>query len=280
MNKELIWHEDLIKQYQIVTESILSDFLELIQYIQDNKVTNIISGNLIENEELWNWIGSKDCIELVDLKRELSKKIQKAQVEDEETINELVKNIGSNMIRVICLCFQESSSYCAASLEGYYKALKLYLCKEKKSEFCQDMKECFPNLFFDSEICSSMNTLNRKFEELRVEIIQHLEALNNYRDNFIQLIGDNKPNREIADCFSGDTGIDCSPQSGREGNRNLKLKLYNSEKKMEQEVVCELHTKFKKFNIDRTKQDRIYFFPGNKDIENGKVVIKHIGKHL
>ena len=35
-----------------------------------------------------------------------------------------------------------------------------------------------------------------------------------------------------------------------------------------------------KFNIDRTKQDRIYFFPGRKGIHEGKIIVKHIGKHL
>lgn len=280
MNKELIWHYDLLKQYETTTEAILSNFLELIQYIHDNKIKNIISSSVIENEGLWNWIGSKDCIELVDLKRELSKKIQKAQLEEEETINEVLKSIGSDRSRIICLCFQEYKSYFAASLTGYYRALKLYLCREKKSEFCQDMEECFPNIFFDKQVCSTMNTLNRKFDDLREEIVKHLEALNDYKDKFQQLIAENKSNKEITDCFSGDTGIDCSPQAGREGIRSLKLKMYNSHKKIEQEVVCELHTKFKKYNIDKTKQDRIYFFPGDKEIEKGKVVVKHIGKHL
>lgn len=42
-------------------------------------------------------------------------------------------------------------------------------------------------------------------------------------------------------------------------------------------MICELHTKFKRFNIDRDNQDRIYFFPGKEGILDGKAIVKYIG---
>ena len=55
---------------------------------------------------------------------------------------------------------------------------------------------------------------------------------------------------------------------------------FNSKNGQEEAVTCELHTKFKRFNIDIDKQDRIYFFPGKREILEGKVIVKHIGGHL
>ena len=75
-------------------------------------------------------------------------------------------------------------------------------------------------------------------------------------------------------------GIACSPQAGRDKVQILKETYFNTKSGQEETVICELHTKFRKFNIDKNKQDRIYFFPGKTGIKEGKVIVKHIGKHL
>ena len=87
-------------------------------------------------------------------------------------------------------------------------------------------------------------------------------------------------NQSIAQEFYADTGIECSPQAGRDNIQDLKIYCYNEVSNQTEVIKCELHTKFKKFNIDKTKQDRIYFFPGRYGINGGKIIVKHIGKHL
>lgn len=151
---------------------------------------------------------------------------------------------------------------------------------EKKAEFCTDMVECFPNLFFVDDIATTINTLQRNFDDLRAEIVMHLTAINNYHDNFKTLLTQNMNNERIAREFSSYTGIECSPQAGRQSVENLKLSCYNTISQQKEIIKCELHTKFEKYNIDKTKQDRIYFFPGKSGIYDGKTIIKHIGKHL
>ncbi len=80
--------------------------------------------------------------------------------------------------------------------------------------------------------------------------------------------------------MQGLTGIACSPQAGREHVQSLRQIFRNEETKQDEEITCELHTKFRTFNIDRKKQDRLYFFPGKKGIKGGKIIVKHIGEHL
>lgn len=67
-----------------------------------------------------------------------------------------------------------------------------------------------------------MNTLNRRFEEIREEIVEHLTRLNDYQVKFGELFDEHKSFQEIAQQFSADTGIDCSPQAGRDKVQALK----------------------------------------------------------
>lgn len=142
------------------------------------------------------------------------------------------------------------------------------------------MQECFPNIYFADGIGATINTLNRRFEDIRGEIVEHLTQICDYQIKFGELLDEHKSYQEIAQQFSKDTGIDCSPQAGREKVQLLKERQVNETTGQEEIIVCELHTKFKTFNIDREHQDRIYFFPGKRDILGGKVIVKHIGKHL
>ncbi len=89
-----------------------------------------------------------------------------------------------------------------------------------------------------------------------------------------------QPALDTAEKFSADTGIACSPQAGREKVQTLKEKYMNHLSGQEEVVICELHTKFKTFNINREQQDRIYFFPGKQGILDGRIIVKHIGAHL
>lgn len=110
--------------------------------------------------------------------------------------------------------------------------------------------------------------------------MDHLSIINDYKDKFCELLSENRSYVEIARIFHEDTGIDCSTQAGRKGVQKLKAKYFNAENGQEEDILCELHTKFNRFNINREEQDRIYFFLGRKGIKGGKIIVKHIGTHL
>lgn len=230
---------------------------------------------------MWEWLYSKENIALRDFKRELSIKITKAEQIGKEEYSEGKRLVGKSVkSKVIMLNFDSQSVYDISKICEYYNAVRSYLSMEKKDDFCKDMPECFPAIYFDERISSTVNSLHRGFEELREEIVQHLTVLNNYHAKFLRLLEEGKSNQAISQEFSMDTGIECSPQAGREDIQNLKLLLYNEITEQEEMVKCELHTKFNRFNIDREKQDRIYFFPGRPGIKEGKIIVRHIGKHL
>lgn len=280
MEKEILWEKKLEEMLCDFSYEQFDDFLCAIDYSLEYGASMYISDDEYDNANLWAWIYSHDNDKLNDMKIELLKHIRKAIGIHKDCFEEKKKEIGKNSRIKTLIAGNRISDFGFCSLYKYLHILRIYLGMEKKDEFSKDLDECFPNLYFVSDIDSTINTLNRNFNEIRGEIIDHLSALDLYKNNFSTFANEGKSNIEISKLFMSDTNIECSPQGERRGVERLKLTLYNELTKREEIIVCELHTKFKKYNIDRTKQDRIYFFPGKAGIEDGRVIIKHIGAHL
>lgn len=281
MEKIVLWGEEIEKDFAGATEEQLDDFLELIRFIQKNEIQNVICEDTLDKEELWEWLYSKDQIELNDIKRELSRHLEKAKCRGKDEFDEFFNKIGKLCtIKVLLFSFQKESIYYISTILEYYTGIRSYLAREKKDDFCNDLQECFPNIFFVKEIGATVNTLNRKFEDIREEIVEHLVCINDYHSKFSEMLEEHKSYQEIAQQFVTDNGIDCSPQAARKKVQALKEIQINKITGQEETLICELHTKFRKFNVDRAKQDRIYFFPGKQGILNGRIIVKHIGMHL
>ena len=281
MEKVILWEKEIEKDFAKASENQLDDFLELVRFVQKNGIQNVICKSTLDKAELWEWLYSKEQIELNDIKRELSRRLEKAECKEEGEYAEFLGKIGKLLaIKVLLLSFKGESVYYISTIAEYYSSIRNYLALEKKDDFCNDLQECFPNIFFVEGIETTVNTLNRKFEDMREEIIEHLVCINDYYRKFSDMLENHKSYREIAKQFFADTGLDCSPQAGREKVQALKETRINEVTGQEETIVCELHTKFKTFNIDKEKQDRIYFFPGKQGILGGRIIVKHIGTHL
>lgn len=281
MKKVVLWRKKIEKEFVSASESQLDKFLELIQYIQKSDIRNAICESTLNEAELWRWLSSKEQTELNDIKRELTRRLERAECVAQNEFDELLGKIGKlQKIKVLALSFKRESIYYISTILEYYAGIRSYLASEKKDDFCNDLQECFPNIYFAEGIGTTINTLNRRFEDIREEIVEHLTQINDYQVKFGELLDEHKPYQEIAQQFSTDTGIDCSPQAGREKVQLLRERQVNETTGQEEMIVCELHTKFKTFNIDREHQDRIYFSPGKQGILGGRVIVKHIGKHL
>ena len=281
MEKLVLWRKEIEEDFAGASEKRLDDFLDLIRYIRQNDIRSGICKSTLDKSELWEWLYSKDQIELNDIKRELSRYIEKTTFMDEEEFDKFFGQIGRlYAVKVLALSFKKENIYHISTIAEYYAGIRNYLVTEKKDEFCNDLQDCFPSIYFAKGIGTTVNTLNQRFEEIQREIVDHLVQINDYHAKFLELLEKHKSYQEIAREFSMDTGIECSPQAGRAKIQALKELCLNEISGQDEIVVCELHTKFKTFNIDRERQDRIYFFPGKKGILGGKIIVKHIGTHL
>jgi hypothetical protein len=281
MEKTILWGDEIGGCFASLSEKELDNFLSLVEFIQKNGIAEYINDKTLEDADLWAWLFSRNDFCLNDIKKTLLKKIEKAGHIDSREYERKKQKAGHPEKEKVLILYRDNEKwFCVLNEDEYYNGVRMYLRMEKKDEFSGDLQDCFSNIYFVEGIDTSINTLNRKFEEIRDEIVDHLSVLDSYKSKFEQLLNDNKSYRELADCFYKDTGIHCSTQAGRPGVSQLKIKLMNDNTGREEDVNCELHTKFKKLNIDRENQDRIYFCPGKKGVKEGRIIVKYIGDHL
>lgn len=281
MRVTAVYAKEFARQIVKKERESIEKLLDLLDILDEKEIPAVIDEEgLYADIQFAEWVYSRDKEEWNDLKRELVIKISRCRHVDEEEIEENLKNAGKNLPeKIIGISYEEKEFY-ACTIARFYTALRKYLAKESRYEFEKDMSFCYPDIYFDKSAGPSMGTLNRDFHEMREEIADHLTALNDYQPAFLRLVNEQKGYQEIADIFKQDTHIECSPQAGRDRVNLLKRKYLSDKTGENTEITCEMHTKFKKWNRDRTKQDRIYFAPGRPDILQGKVIVIHIGEHL
>ena len=270
-------------------DSYLNDILEISDLTKERKF------NIFKSEEIWDyqidessfaeWLYSKENPELVDLKKELSILINKAKTIDRKTYNKYESYLeegSSNFYSFSCqfVFFSNDDKeqyHNVSTLNKYYKVLRWYLRKSPNiNTLFNSGKNVFPNLYFHENVLPSLRTLNNSFSSIVEEIIEHLEALELYSgiENKIPSVSNRVKCQQIVEKYN----IDCSPETSRERAKIMSFEILVSERK--QKINCEYHTKFKKFGRDNTKQDRIYFSFGDKEYEDGKMIIYHIGDHV
>nr|WP_297873645.1 hypothetical protein [uncultured Blautia sp.] len=281
MKLDAVWTQELPEQIPQKDKESVENLLEMLDFCDENEIKNYLDEDaLYENNEFCDWIYSKTDRDMNDMKRELMKKTSRYTHLTQEQQKEYLQTIGKpEENKRFGVDFREEEFYAASKMK-LYQIARRYLKKEKRSDFVQDISFCFPDIYFDTSVDASMHTLNRRFEDIREEIVEHLTALDSYRKQFLKSTKENRGYREIADAFQEYSKIDCSPQANRKNVKELKREFENTISHTVESVNCELHTKFNKFNTDRTKQDRIYFAPAKEGIQDGKVIVIHIGKHL
>lgn len=220
-----------------------------------------------------------------DIVKELRIKLEKCRSLDHAEYSALMDTVEKNSCGqegelIVSIHTDTTNVLYVSTISRYWLAKQWYLSRfVKKAEFAREASECFPHLFFHNNISSSINTLNVSFTQERALIVQHLQALDGFFSRFKELRTGGMGNRDLCTAFQEYAGIECSPQGGRGTVQNLFWEFTNA-KKASIRVCCECHTKLKYKDMAAEKQDRIYFDPGSPDIEGGKILIAHIGKHL
>ncbi len=261
---------------------ILEELLEMLNFYEKFYYKYFCSEDEFYNEEFCDWLYDKKNIELVDLKRELQKKLQKCEGIDTDEYSEKMKHCVNGKLenRNFYIDLNESQLLCAYTKKKFFNIKRIYLNQFSKSEFKDNLRECFENIFFDEGISTTINTLQNDFSLIKSEIIMHLSKLDDYYSEFVKQRNCGCSNREIAEHFHEYSKIACSPQAGRDGVKKLERIFFNSDTRRNEKICCELHTKFDNRGKDHEKKDRIYFSVGRDGIQGGKIIVIHIGKHL
>jgi hypothetical protein len=167
-------------------------------------------------------------------------------------------------------------------LNGWYKFRRYFLGIYPKNDsfFFEECGKYFPNLFFHA---NNKKTLSSILHNCPKKIIYHLTALN---DNFRDSQTDFRNRTQVLEHFSITNNLDetASLEGDAKRKRALTFNFTNSIDELEQ-VCCEPHLKLcfndlhpgdNSYSTDR----RIYFHEGKRNIENGRILVGHIGAHL
>jgi hypothetical protein len=175
--------------------------------------------------------------------------------------------IGFNEIEAVAPQYQ-----IIYNIQGWYNFRRYFLgLYPKNSEFYIDeCKKYFPNLFFHE---GNKITVKPLLSECPQRIILHLTALNDkFRDS--QRLGLNNLT-QVLEHFSRAARLDevASLEGSAKSKPEFSFEFIN-DKGQPEKVRCEAHLKF------WVKDRRIYFHAGKANIQNGKILVGHIGRHL
>lgn len=269
-------------------EGILCSILDTLECMQNNRTatvyTDILYEQVVSKKVFSNWLYDlNNQPELSTLKKELAKRIAKSMCIGNKEYDSLIDQIEQQACQeelAMSVHLGGENPLYVSTPSRYWNAKQWYLARYvKRHDFVSAAAECFPNLYFHNHVSSSINTLNADFSQERVLIVEHLKALNDFKAEFSRLRDEGSDSRKICSEFQAFFHIECSPQSDRKSAEKLDYKFINENTGEEIVVRCELHSKLKWNGMDRENQDRIYFHPGRPEIENGKVLIVHIGTH-
>lgn len=229
---------------------------------------------VIHDTDFGNWLYDYSIGELKDLKRELSIKINQSKTLPSGYTK------GAFLTNINMYCVGKTSYEFVWTIDDYLRFKQICLKSiTAKSSFSSELGECFQNIYFDESVPSSINTLNNDFSDIRDEIVDHLRSLDGFHNSFRFHLESGCSFKQLSVLFTQYSGIECSPQAGRDNIASLKKKYLNRDTGEQEELTCELHTKFSIHNRDATKQDRIYFHPGKPGVFDGRIIVKHIGTH-
>jgi hypothetical protein len=141
--------------------------------------------------------------------------------------------------------------------------------------FIDECKKYYPELYFHENnyqsIKSLVNNSAKKVTHYLNELIKH----------FIACKQETSSRADLLRKFNSVSSFDMDASIEGNTDRKKDLTFYFTNNRQENvPVYCELHLKLLYDDNEKIKQNRIYFHEGQDDIENGKILIGHVGKHL
>lgn len=162
------------------------------------------------------------------------------------------------------------------------------------SEFIGDCRLFFPNICFHNQCV--VNLVDDKFEYLKViprKIVYYLSCLNDGFMDILEAHKDKAPDaNSILEDFSSVYGLEAMGSLQRDMTKKDLLtfrftETITSEKRdCMRDVLCEPHLKISspdsnyRGNIGEMFNPRIYFSFGEKGVENDRILVGSIGKHI
>lgn len=142
--------------------------------------------------------------------------------------------------------------------------------------FIDECNKYFTNLFIHERNKEVIKKTQGEWKNFVITFLRHLKILNNEFRKYL-LNRQNYQRIEVLKTFGSENSVEVTGQ----GNANQKVDM--TFEFDNQDICCEPHIKISKSDVigDNTYyHNRIYFYEGKDDIQNGKILVGHIGKHI
>jgi hypothetical protein len=240
---------------------------------KDNAIYNVIFD---ENGELYNWLYSSNSEDKILLR----KLIHQAGTVNADIYSRVSDEIATRNCSTpkafLDMYYVDESILRLRNADDVAKTYCNYLLGVKTAEqFMEIAERCFPGIHFHQDVRKTLNTLKDPLHMYVPEICKHLLAI---EAEFKTVYDEHREQglTMVTSIFQAKTQIACSCEGNPERARKKLSFPFISDSGDVISIVCEPHTKL----INSHSPDRIYFHQGREDIQNGKVLIAYIGKHL
>ncbi|MEI9943618.1 MAG: hypothetical protein WDN26_05300 [Chitinophagaceae bacterium] len=284
-----------VAEIEAKTKSLANDFVYIRKYKDSNKlfihpdiydvnfVNNVSISDLLYNDEIANNNLDRDVRVL--LKRiiwESETSTNTTQDVIDVLLPEHNENLCHGLIGFNILANVSPEFQVVYHLNGWLDFRRHYLKLYPKNQifFIDECIKYFPNLFFHER---NKTTVGAILHNCPKKIVYHLAALNDEFRNS-QQAGLNRT--QALEQFSISAALD--ETASLEGNAARKpaltFKFTNNKNEIE-DICCEPHLKlcrndFYPGDNSYSNDRRIYFHEGKSTVQEGKILIGHIGDHL
>ncbi len=150
-----------------------------------------------------------------------------------------------------------------------------------KEYFIDECRKVFPEIFLHPQIIDTLSTMQGGWQTFSKSLVSFLSNLN---DIYPQYLVDrsNYQRIEALKNFTSECGVKVTPQGSLKDKPKITFTFTNHKGEIES-ICCEPHAKFDKNDVegdDSYYANRLYFHEGKKEIENGKLLVGYIGKHI
>ena len=202
----------------------------------------------------------------------------------EEQILDILRNDSDTLTGLLCLhsidVDEFDPKFIIQTKEHWNNFHRYFLSKNPVdvSNFYNESQKYFTNIYFHPNVEGSLKKLIGGLKKYAETIVYNLTQLN---DNFRKY---NDPSDRVGTLsrFSSICNVTASPEG--DPSRKKILSFYFIDENSNQTLIyCEPHLKLyhsETAGDTHFYNNRIYFHEGRLDVEEGRILVAHIGKHL
>ncbi|MDR6560792.1 MULTISPECIES: hypothetical protein [unclassified Arcicella] len=297
LNESFYYQHSSLQEFEESIKKLSEDF----DYIKDNGDSIYKHDSIYETHlpEGYTMVDLYDPDKAIPINRDVKRLLLKLMNHSKETswTNKEIKELISNQLEND-LC-QEKQVYGLLALlqlpqnindvfivhnqRNWFEFHRFFLAKYPCNEtyFVEKCDKVFPRVFLHPQVTDTLPTMAGGWQTYSQSLVSFLSKLNDIFPQYLEN-GTNYQRINVLPEFSTKCGIKVTPQ----GNLRDKPKItftFTNHRGEKESICCEPHAKFDKNDIegdDSYYANRLYFHEGKREIENGKILVGYIGKHI